>query len=294
MENLCLSDHVQNYTASQVTQLLDDLPIEYRIRDLRHNPRVSICCFPGMWGAVYIRPQDLPCNTDLFYHCAMLAFLLFAGLTVATPAPPEDALHSIALPFPHLLTRSTGEVNGPALLSSLQKTLNKYHARSAIPGTSASAFLQRRMATENLIDQVGAGNFDEQYYGPIVVGSKSTVQQFTVQFDTGSGDIFIPGPQCTSEEGCPYNRKYNERGTSQGRTTSVEYGSGYIEGDDYTDSVNVAGLTATNQGLISLTQTVGFNTSSADGLLGMGFTAIAVSGFTTFFENLMAQNKVGT
>ena len=248
-----------------------------------------------MWGAVDIRPQDLPSNTDMSsYHCAMLVFLLLASLIVATPAPQGDALHSIALPVRHLFTRSTGEVNGPALLRSLQKTLNKYRSRSAVPGTSANASLQRRLATEALTDQVEPPDFDEQYYGSIEVGSKSTEQQFTVQFDTGSGDIFIPGPQCTSEEGCPYNRKYSERGTSQGRTTAVQYGSGYIEGDDYTDSVNVAGLTATNQGLISLTQTVGFNTSSADGLLGMGFTAIAVSGFTTFFENLIAQDKVGT
>lgn len=224
----------------------------------------------------------------------MLALLLLASLIVAAPAPRENILHSIVLPVRHSFTRSTGEVNGPALLRSLRKTLNKYRSRSAIPETSTSASLQPRLATEALIDQVGAPDFDEQYYGSIEVGSKSTEQQFTVQFDTGSGDIFIPGPQCTSEEGCPYNRKYNQQGTSQDRTTAVQYGSGYIEGDDYTDSVNVAGLTATNQGLISLTQTVGFNTSSADGLLGMGFTAIAASGSTTFFENLMAQETVGT
>ena len=224
----------------------------------------------------------------------MLVFLLFAGLIVAAPTPQEDTLHKIALPIPRTFARSTGEVNGPALLRSLQITLNKYRSRFTKPGASADPSLQRRLATENLLDQVVGTDFDEQYYGPMEVGSRSTEQVFTVQFDTGSADIFIPGPQCTSDEGCPYNKKYNERGISQDRTTSVEYGSGYIEGDDYTDSINVAGLTATNQGFISLTQTTGFNTSSSDGLLGMAFTSIAASGFTTFFENLMAQDKVGT
>ena len=65
-------------------------------------------------------------------------------------------------------------------------------------------------------------------------------------------------------------------------------------GEDYTDQVTVAGLTATNQGLLSLTQAVGFDTANAGGLLGMGFTSLARSGFTTYFENLIAQGKVAT
>lgn len=302
VKTLFFRDQVQNHGTLQIRKLLDKLLIGCSCRNVRLHRRYDditrlhvLICLPGMWGPVDIRPQKLPSNTDLsFYDCAMLPFLLFSGLIVATPAPQEDALHKIALPVSRIFTRSTGEVDGPALLMSLQQTLNKYHSRFPISGASASAPLQRRLATENLLDQVGGGNFDEEYYGPMQVGSSSTQQVFTVVFDTGSADIFIPGPQCTSNEGCPYNIKYNERGTSQHRTTAVDYGSGYIEGDDYTDSINVAGLTATNQGIISLTQAAGFNTSASDGLLGMAFTSLAASGFTTFFENLMAQDKVGT
>lgn len=78
----------------------------------------------------------------------------------------------------------------------------------------------------------------------------------------------------------------------QHRTTSVTYGSGQISGEDYKDDVTVAGLTSSGQGIISLTQAQGFSTSKADGLLGMGFSNIANSKFTTFFENLIAQKKV--
>ncbi|CAD6572751.1 MAG: hypothetical protein ASARMPREDX12_005429 [Alectoria sarmentosa] len=200
-----------------------------------------------------------------------------------------DGLKRIDLPLRRTFAGS-GEVNGPALLWSLQKTLNKYHSKRVIEA-SANVSLVQRLATENLIDQVEAPDFDEEYYGPMEVGS-GTEQVFTVQFDTGSSDIFIPGPQCTNEQGCPFDRKYDQAGIFQDRTTVVQYGSGYIEGDDYTDSISVAGLTATDQGLISLTQASGFNTSDSDGLLGMGFTSIAASGFTTFFENLMIQQKV--
>ena len=223
----------------------------------------------------------------------MLKLLLFAGLIVAAPSNREGTLNKIALPSRRTFARSTGEVNGPALLESLQKTLNKYHVNITIPRVSNNTSLRRRLATENLVDQVEDPDFDEQYYGAVQVGSGTTAQTFTVQFDTGSSDTFIPGPQCTSDEGCPLNTKYDEGGVSQGQTTAVQYGSGYVEGDLYIDSVNAAGLTATNQGLISLTQATGFDTSASDGLLGMGFTALSSSGYTTFFENLMAQNQVG-
>lgn len=223
----------------------------------------------------------------------MLAFLSFASLVVAATAPQADSLNRIDLPLRRTFARSTGEVNGPALLRSLQKTLNKYHSKITIPGASANASVRRRLVTENLLDQVEAPNFDEQYYGPMDVGSGNTEQIFTVQFDTGSSDIFIPGPQCTSDEGCPFNKKYDEGGISQNRATTVQYGSGVAVGDEYTDSISVAGLTVLNQGFISLTQASGFNTSNSDGLLGMGFTSLADSGFTTFFENLMSQGKVG-
>lgn len=225
----------------------------------------------------------------------MLELLLFASLFVATPTSCSPiTLNRIPLPSRQTFARSTGEVNGPALLKSLQKTLNKYHTNITIPGASANASLQRRLATENLVDQVDDPNFDEQYYGPMQVGSRTGLQGFTVQFDTGSADVFIPGPQCTSDKGCPLNTKYNQRGVSQGQTAAVQYGSGYVEGNLYIDSINVAGLTATNQALISITQASGFDTSASDGLLGMGFTALSASGDTTFFESLIAQGQVGT
>ena len=78
----------------------------------------------------------------------------------------------------------------------------------------------------------------------------------------------------------------------QNRETSVTYGSGQISGEDYRDNVKVVGLTSTGQGIISLTQAEGFSDSDADGLLGMGFSEIVNSRFVTFFESLIAQNKV--
>lgn len=115
----------------------------------------------------------------------MLKSLIFAGLVVAASALQTNGLTKIDLPPRRTFARSTGEVNGPALLRSLQQTLNKYHSKFIIPGTSANASLRRRLATENLLDQVEIPDFDEQYYGSMEVGDSRTQQIFTVQFDTG-------------------------------------------------------------------------------------------------------------
>lgn len=148
----------------------------------------------------------------------------------------------------------------------------------------------RRANNEKLTDQVEDGE-DELYYGPVTVGSSSP-QVFTVDFDTGSADFFVPGPQCTTAKGCKAGTRYNQKGQAEGTTTSVTYGSGTITGNNYLDTVNVAGLTATKTNVISLTSAQGFNTSDSNSLMGMAFSTIANSKQPTFFENLISQKKV--
>ena len=60
------------------------------------------------------------------------------------------------------------------------------------------------------------------------------------------------------------------------------------------DDVTIAGLTAANQGIVSLTDAQGFAGEASDSLMGMGFSTIAQSQFPTYFESLIAQNKVTT
>lgn len=213
----------------------------------------------------------------------MLSTLLFVGLAIAAPAPQSDQRITVPLPDRHVFVRATGDVDGPAILKNLNDTLKKYDADTFVPSYPEQG-LEKRLSTEALVDQAP----DVLYYGPITLGS----QQFTMDFDTGSSDIFVPGPQCDANAGCPHSTKYNQKGVDQNRATSVTYGSGQISGEDFRDSLTVAGLTSTGQGFISLTQADGFSDSNADGLLGMGFTEIANSGFVTYFESLIAQSKV--
>lgn len=181
-------------------------------------------------------------------------------------------------------------------MASLNDALQKYHhpaidvvKQKGISLESIFNFDKRATANEKLIDQVEQGS-DLLYYGSFKVGS----QTFTADFDTGSSDLFVPGPKCTPAKGCKAGTTYNQHGQDQKRTTSVTYGSGAITGEDYFDTVSVAGLSATHTNVISLTSAQGFNSSKSNSLLGMGFSQIANSKQPTFFENLISQKKVTT
>ncbi|KAF2086188.1 acid protease, partial [Saccharata proteae CBS 121410] len=188
-----------------------------------------------------------------------------------------------------------GSLNGAALLRSLNHTMSKYKAPNMLPSYAAisEAKLQSRQSNLMLNDQVDQGE-DELYYGDGTVGS-SEPQKFTIDFDTGSADFFIPGPNCGTDQGCSGNgNRYNQMGMDQGNTTTIMYGSGEVMGENYFDTVSVAGLTADHTNVISLTQAQGFSTSDSNSLMGMGFSTIANSMQPTFFENLISQNKVKT
>eukprot|EP01079_Euglenida_sp_SAG-EU17-18_P007092 gene7092-1267_t len=70
-----------------------------------------------------------------------------------------------------------------------------------------------------------------QYYGPITVGTPP--QDFNVLFDTGSSNLWVPGPACKSAS-CLAHKKYAPtKSTSykaDGRNFSIQYGSGSVQG----------------------------------------------------------------
>lgn len=186
------------------------------------------------------------------------------------------------------------QIDGPAFMAALNRTLNKYHSKAVLPtyNTNTVTSVLKRQSEEALTDQVESSE-DELYYGSGTIGATAP-QTFTFDFDTGSSDLFVPGPSCGTAQGCPHPTKYSQGGTDEHNTTSVTYGSGQVSGENYYDSVTVAGLTATHQNVVSLTQAAGFASSNADGLLGMAFSSIAESKQPTYFETLMAENKVAT
>ncbi|KAH8234517.1 hypothetical protein KR038_002586, partial [Drosophila bunnanda] len=139
-------------------------------------------------------------------------------------------------------------------------------------------------------------NFDNyQYYGNISVGTPP--QYFMVQFDTGSSNLWIPSVSCTVA-GCANHQTYNQTASStyqaNGTYFSITYGTGSVSGYLALDSVSVGGLTVTQQKFGQVYTEIGTNFVDAlfDGILGMGFPALAADGVVPVFQNMINQSLV--
>ncbi|KAF8266878.1 Asp-domain-containing protein [Lactarius quietus] len=134
---------------------------------------------------------------------------------------------------------------------------------------------------------------DLEWYSYLSVGTPATT--FTVNFDTGSSDMFLPSTGCDSS--CDGHTWYDPWNSSTkyeiGTPFSLEYADGSaIKGTLYTDDVTIAGYTAKNQTFgAANSYSDGFTYPGwqPDGLLGLGFPSLSGCGATPLFTNLVNQ-----
>ncbi|CAK1355582.1 Aspartic protease [Cercospora beticola] len=224
-----------------------------------------------------------------------LALILSAG-ALALAAPTQEQSPGARIAFPrkrhNQIRRADGSVDLTWFKRTLKTTILKYDSGFQLPEilNDVDLLFKRDTDAEEHLTDVVEGQEDELYYGAGQVGAAK--QTFTFDFDTGSSDTFVPGPQCGTAQGCDGKTKYNQQGQDEHNTTTVTYGSGEVAGENYFDSVTVAGLTATHQNIISLTQAQGFSGTGSDSLMGMAFQSIANSKQPPFFFSLINQGKV--
>ncbi|KAM6217852.1 cathepsin E [Rhynchocyon petersi] len=136
---------------------------------------------------------------------------------------------------------------------------------------------------------------DMEYFGTISIGSPP--QNFTVIFDTGSSNLWVPSVYCTSQA-CQTHSKFHPSQSSTysevGSSFSIHYGTGSLSGIIGADQVSVEGLTVANQQFGESIKEPGqtFVDAEFDGILGLGYPSLAVGGVTPVFDNMMAQNLV--
>lgn len=128
---------------------------------------------------------------------------------------------------------------------------------------------------------------DAQYYGPVNIGTPA--QYFDVVYDTGSSNLWVPGPQCKS---CLHRTYHSEKSSSytvNGTDFSILYGSGALTGIVDADDAEIAGLVVKQQLFAESTAEPGpqWNIGRFDGILGFGFPEIAVNDIPPYFFNLM-------
>lgn len=137
----------------------------------------------------------------------ILTTLAILGVALAAPAS-TDAAYRIPFSKRVITPRVNGEANYAAIFASLNRTLSKYKAKplpfypaiaaeqiaqGLIPGASLAKRAQT--GTEVLTDDLdNPGPLDVDYHGPGTIGSPG--QNFQLDFDTGSADLFVPGEAC--------------------------------------------------------------------------------------------------
>ncbi|PAN29557.1 hypothetical protein PAHAL_5G234100 [Panicum hallii] len=135
-----------------------------------------------------------------------------------------------------------------------------------------------------------------QYFGQIGVGCPP--QNFTVVFDTGSANLWVPSAKCYFSLACFFHPKYESSLSStyrpNGTPASIHYGTGAIAGFYSQDQVTVGNLVVQNQEFIEATHEPGFTFLLAkfDGILGLGFQEISVEGSVPVWYNMVSQRLV--
>ncbi|RKO86402.1 aspartic peptidase domain-containing protein, partial [Blyttiomyces helicus] len=155
------------------------------------------------------------------------------------------------------------------------------HPKTSAPGVRAKANIasaRSRFAVskDGTIAKRGEGSLinggDEFYYTTVSIGNGQT---FNIDLDTGSSDLWVPGPQCSSSDGsCTAGGGPIDLSDSSisdtGNTFSDNYGSGSASGEVYTGPYSLAGASTSGNSFGVTTQEAGF-TFAAQGLLGLSF-----------------------
>ncbi|KAJ9176887.1 hypothetical protein P3X46_012154 [Hevea brasiliensis] len=146
-------------------------------------------------------------------------------------------------------------------------------------------------------DIVALKNYlDTQYYGEIGIGTPT--QTFTVIFDTGSSNLWVPSSKCYFSLACYLHSRYKSSESitykKNGTSAAIQYGTGSIAGFFSQDNVKVGDLVVKNQDFIEATKEPGitFLAAKFDGVLGLGFQEISVVKAVPVWYNMVNQGLV--
>lgn len=126
-----------------------------------------------------------------------------------------------------------------------------------------------------------------QYYGSIAIGSPP--QLFSVIFDTGSSNLWVPDKKFGSHNVYDHDRSSTYK--SNGTEFSIMYGSGPVSGFLSQDSLQLGGLTVTDQFFAEVNVTKGLGPAyylgKFDGIFGLAFDTISVDHLKTPFHRMI-------
>ncbi|KFP15455.1 Gastricsin, partial [Egretta garzetta] len=136
---------------------------------------------------------------------------------------------------------------------------------------------------------------DSFYFGEISIGTPP--QNFLVLFDTGSSNLWVPSTYCQTPA-CAKHNRFDPSLSSSFSGISVNYTLSYGFGDL---SVTLGYDTVTIQNIFVRNQEFGLSLDEPsrpfyyldfDGILGMAYPGIAISGYNTLMQNMLQQSQL--
>ncbi|XP_064513645.1 cathepsin D [Pseudopipra pipra] len=182
--------------------------------------------------------------------------------------------------------------------ASMRRILNE--VGSEIPDVNAlTQVLKFKLgfANKEPTPEILKNYMDAQYFGEIGIGTPP--QNFTVIFDTGSSNLWVPSVHCSIMDiACMLHHKYDSSKSStyvkNGTSFSIHYGTGSLSGFLSEDIVTLGNLKIKHQIFGEAVKQPGmtFIAAKFDGILGMAFPRISVDQVTPFFDNIMQQKLI--
>ncbi|XP_040837825.1 pepsin II-4-like [Ochotona curzoniae] len=201
-----------------------------------------------------------------------MKWLLLLGLLALS----ECVIHKVPLVKKKSLRKNLSE---KGLLQDYLKTHNPNRASKYFPNE-----VYAKKTTETMENYM-----DAEYFGTISIGTPP--QEFTVIFDTGSSNLWVPSTYCSSLA-CAFHKRFNPDDSSTyqatSETLSITYGTGSMTGILGYDTVKVGSIEDTHQifGLSETEPGTTFMFAPFDGILGLGYPSISSSGATPVFDNM--------
>ncbi|XP_003940442.4 napsin-A-like [Saimiri boliviensis] len=135
---------------------------------------------------------------------------------------------------------------------------------------------------------------DAQYFGEIGLGTPP--QNFTVAFDTGSSNLWVPSKRChLSSVPCWFHHRFDPKASSSfrpnGTKFAIQYGTGRVDGILSEDKLTIGGIKGASVifGEALWESSLVFTVSRPDGILGLGFPVLAVEGVRPPLDVLVEQ-----
>ncbi|KAM9313218.1 cathepsin E-like [Gastrophryne carolinensis] len=150
--------------------------------------------------------------------------------------------------------------------------------------------LAAKPTAEYLFDYMNA-----QYYGIISIGTPP--QNFSVVFDTGSSNFWVPSCYCISDA-CNVHEKFTPFVSTSykhvGRTFAIHYGTGALIGVMGKETVWIGNMTILEQEFGQSVNEPGqtFVLAQFDGVLGLGYPSLAVGNAVPVFDRIMEEKLV--